>query len=139
MNGFNEFEFIGYMPGKPELKKTRTGKSIVEFTFPTRGLKSADGSYETDWHRMIAIGAVADIINKYYGKGDQVKLKGMVREEKWTDDRGQTRYATKFLVDSVITLKKAEKPQLDYYSDSDIASTEDGGDKLDITADDLPF
>ena len=133
MSTVNEFMFIGYMPEKPEVQKTKSGVSVVEFNLPTQSTqKDEDGKYKSDWHRLTAYGQVAENINRYNGKGDMVIAKGNVREDRWKTDRGETKYRTVFVVDQFKTLKRAEpKAYTDAHTSGEV--------EVSLESDELPF
>ena len=131
MSLVNLFLFVGYMPEKPELQKTKSGTSVVEFSLPTQSQqKDEDGHNKSDWHRLTAYGQIAENINRYNNKGDMVSVMGNVREDRWKTDRGETKYRTVFVVDQFKTLKRAEpKAYTDAHTSGEIS----------LESDDLPF
>jgi len=97
------FELIGNV-GKLEFKPINDGKKLAIFTLATaERWKSGDEWVEkTHWHRIVvfAPNKVA-LIEKAVQMGTRLRVAGQIRQSKWDDDRGNTRYATEFVVTGI--------------------------------------
>src|SRR5205814_6544841 len=56
---------------------------------------------ETEWHRIVFRGRLAEIAGEYLKKGSQVYVEGRLRTRKWQDKEGQDRYTTEIVADSM--------------------------------------
>jgi single-strand DNA-binding protein len=52
----------------------------------------------TEWHRVVMFGKLAEVAGEYLRKGAQVYIEGQMRTRSWQDDTGATRYVTEVLV-----------------------------------------
>ncbi|EFC0642709.1 single-stranded DNA-binding protein, partial [Escherichia coli] len=53
---------------------------------------------QTEWHRVVLFGKLAEIASEYLRKGSQVYIEGKLKTRKWTDDAGVERYTTEIIV-----------------------------------------
>ncbi len=44
---------------------------------------------QTEWHRVVMFGKLAEVAGEYLRKGSQVYIEGQLRTRKWTDQSGQ--------------------------------------------------
>lgn len=59
---------------------------------------------ETNWHNLVAWGKVADIAEKYLGKGAEVAIEGKLVSRSFTDREGAKKYVTEIHVLEVLLL-----------------------------------
>ncbi|SUG35899.1 Single-stranded DNA-binding protein [Salmonella enterica subsp. arizonae] len=52
----------------------------------------------TEWHRVVLFGKLAEVASEYLRKGAQVYVEGQLRTRNWQDDSGVTRYVTEIVV-----------------------------------------
>ncbi len=53
---------------------------------------------QTEWHRVVLFGKLAEVAGEYLRKGSQVYIEGQLRTRKWTDQSGQDKYTTEVVV-----------------------------------------
>ncbi|EJJ5276355.1 single-stranded DNA-binding protein, partial [Salmonella enterica] len=53
---------------------------------------------QTEWHRVVLFGKLAEVASEYLRKGAQVYIEGQLRTRKWTDQTGLERYTTEVVV-----------------------------------------
>lgn len=74
-------------------------KMIVKFSVAVRNdFKSANGEYETQFFNCTAFGKVAEFLNAYYKKGQEILLTGRLQNSSWETDTGEKRYRTDIIV-----------------------------------------
>ena len=56
---------------------------------------------QTEWHRVVMFGKLAEVAGEYLRKGSQVYIEGQLRTRKWTDQSGQERYTTEINVPQI--------------------------------------
>lgn len=89
MKDLNRIFLMGRLGSDPEQIETKSGVTLVRFSLATQyRVRSDDGgddSYrnETQWHRVITWGKVAENCSKYLKKGQSVILEGTVRHRKY--------------------------------------------------------
>jgi single-strand DNA-binding protein len=59
--------------------------------------KQGEKQQRTEWHRIVAFGKQAEILEKYLGKGSQVYIEGRLQTRQY-DKEGQTHYSTEIVV-----------------------------------------
>ncbi|EPW0790806.1 single-stranded DNA-binding protein, partial [Shigella sonnei] len=59
---------------------------------------------QTEWHRVVLFGKLAEVAGEYLRKGAQVYIEGQLRTRSW-EDNGITRYVTEILVKTTGTVQ----------------------------------
>lgn len=93
----NKVQLIGNLGGKPEVKETESGKKLATFSIATsESYRNAKGEKvkETQWHRIVAWGKLAEIAEKYLDKGKEVVLEGKLVNRSYSDKDGNKKYIT---------------------------------------------
>lgn len=97
MSSLNKAMIIGRLGQDPDIRVTQSNTTVANFSVATsQRYKDKQGSMkeETEWHRVVAWGRTAEIVQEYLKKGDQVYVEGPIQTRKWEDKEGQTRYTT---------------------------------------------
>ena len=137
--GINKVILIGNLGSDPEIKISASGSTIANFTLATNERwKNSEGvqQEQTEWHRVVAFGRLAEICGEYLHKGRQVYIEGRLQTRSWEDKEGTKRYMTEIVLRDMQMLGiKGETVMEDIPSSpptqqQDKASTEE---------DDLPF
>jgi single-strand DNA-binding protein len=103
----NKVQLIGNLGGKPEVKNTENGKKLAHFSLATsESYRNAKGEKvtETQWHRVVAWGKVAEIAEKYLDKGKEVAIEGKLINRSYTDKEGNKKYITEVQVNELLML-----------------------------------
>lgn len=67
---------------------------------------------QTEWHRVVIFGKLAEIAGEYLRKGSQVYIEGQLKTRKWFDQQnGVDRYATEVVVSVNGTLQMLGSPR----------------------------
>lgn len=109
----NKVQLIGHLGAKPEVKQTENGKKLASFSIATsESYKNAKGERVTDtqWHRVVAWGKVAEIAEKYLDKGREIAVEGKLVNRNYTDKEGVKKYVTEIQISELLLLgAKAEQ------------------------------
>jgi single-strand DNA-binding protein len=109
----NKVQLIGHLGAKPEVKQTENGKKLASFSIATsESYKNAKGERVTDtqWHRVVAWGKVAEIAEKYLDKGREIAVEGKLINRSYTDKEGVKKYVTEIQISELLLLgAKAEQ------------------------------
>jgi single-strand DNA-binding protein len=103
----NKVQLIGNLGGKPEVKNLESGKKLATFSLATNeSYRNASGDKvtETQWHRLIAWGKLAEIAEKYLAKGKEIAIEGKLINRSYTDKDGNKKYITEVLVSELLML-----------------------------------
>ncbi len=97
--GLNKVMLIGRLGSDPEIRYTQEGTPVANFSLATdTPVKRGDQwESETEWHRIVAWGRLAEICNEYLGKGSQVYVEGRLRTRSWEDRDGNKRWTTEII------------------------------------------
>jgi single-strand DNA-binding protein len=93
----NKIMLIGNLGQDPEIRTTSNGSRVANFSLATsRRWTGQDGQQQekTEWHRIVAWTALADIAEQYLKKGDRVYVEGEIQYRSYEDKDGNTRYIT---------------------------------------------
>ncbi|UEW68405.1 single-stranded DNA-binding protein [Xanthomonas phage MET23-P3] len=103
MNIENDVRLIGNLGNDPEVKYTQGGMAITRVSLATTSKrKDRDGNQveETQWHRVVFFGKLAEIAGEYLRKGSKIAVAGMIRYGKYEKD-GVTHYTTDIACDQM--------------------------------------
>ena len=96
--GVNSVTILGNLGGDPEVRATPSGTTVTNFTVATSDSYMDKVTNErkenTEWHRVVMFGKLAEIAAEYLRKGSQVYLQGQLKTRKWTGNDGVERYTT---------------------------------------------
>lgn len=100
MASINKVILIGHIGQPPDIRLLPSGKKVCTISLATsRTFKNEQNQKveETTWHRVTFFGRVAEIIEQYTGTGSQIYVEGRIKNDKWEDQNGQTRYSTQII------------------------------------------
>lgn len=148
----NNVQLIGNLTKDIELRKTQSGKSVVNFTLAVSRTFNRE---ETDFIQCQAWGKTADILHQYCCKGFKIGLSGNIETGSY-DKNGQRVYTTTVIANNIELLTPREpvtsqntqpstnmygeqqapymKPKYEYEKGLTVMVDTDG-----IVSDDLPF
>jgi single-strand DNA-binding protein len=95
----NSWNFTGNLGGDAELRFTKAGTEVLQFTVATTagyGERKA-----TSWARCTLFGKRADSLAPYLVKGQQVAITGEVKLHEWTNKAGETKQSLEVNVQDV--------------------------------------
>jgi single-strand DNA-binding protein len=109
----NKVQLIGNLGAKPEVKDIENGRKLAQFSIATsESYRNAKGEKvtETQWHRVVAWGKLAEIAEKYFDKGKEVAIEGKLVNRSYTDKAGNKKYVTEIQASEMLMLgaKKTE-------------------------------
>lgn len=98
----NKVILLGNLGRDPEVRMTQSSTKIVNLNVATneswKDRDSGQTRSQTEWHRVVIFGPVADVAERYLRKGSTVYLEGQLRTRKWQDQSGQDKYTTEIVV-----------------------------------------
>ena len=97
----NRVILLGNLGQDPEIRYTQSGSAIANFSVATSYRykdKSGAQQSQTEWHRVVAFGKLAEIVEKYLHKGSQIYLEGRLQTRKWQDNSGVDKYTTEIVM-----------------------------------------
>lgn len=101
MANLNKVMLIGRLGRDPEIRYSQQGLAVVNFPMATSeqwtDKNTGDKQEKTEWHRIVAFGKPAEILEKYLSKGSHVYIEGRLQTRNY-EKEGQTHYITETVV-----------------------------------------
>jgi len=135
MSGVNKVILIGNLGKDPEVKYLESGIAVANITLATtENYKNKEGEKvsQTVWHDIVLWRGLAEIAEKYLKKGSSVYIEGKIRNRKWEDKEGITRYKNEILADNMTMLGSRPSNEKSTENESQNQENPNG-------LDDLPF
>ena len=103
----NKVQLIGNVGNEPEITNLESGNKVAKFSIATNeSYKDSKGEKvtNTQWHNIVAWGKIAEIVEKYVGKGKEVALEGKLTSRSYETKEGEKRYVTEVVIDEILLL-----------------------------------
>ena len=134
---------MGRLTQHPELKTTKSGLSVCNFTIASDDdVKRSDGTRDTDFVDCVAWRGTAELISKFMQKGRTIVVVGRPKAKRYEDKNGVAHKTVELRVDDVYfadskpAANNEQKPPFEAPS----TDPEDPTGFIDIPVDeDLPF
>ncbi|WP_244588148.1 single-stranded DNA-binding protein [Escherichia coli] len=88
----------------PEVRYIPNGGAVANLQVATseswRDKQTGEMREQTEWHRVVLFGKLAEVAGECLRKGAQVYIEGQLRTRSW-EDNGITRYVTEILVKTI--------------------------------------
>jgi len=104
----NKVQLIGNLGINPEVKTFDNGKKVARFSLATNETyKNEKGEKvkETQWHTIIAWNKLAELVETYLTKGNEIAVEGKLVNRSWTDKNGNKKYITEVVMNEMLLLK----------------------------------
>ena len=106
----NKIILIGRLVNDTELKTLNNGTNYVQATIAVnRNYKNSEGNYEADFIDFSAFGLTAELINKYFVKGDRIGIIGRLQSRSYTNQQGQKIIVREVIVENIEFLQEKKK------------------------------
>lgn len=94
----NKFHFIGRFVYDPELRTTTNDKKVTTFRLAVDEHFKRNGEHvkETSFFDVEAWESGAEVICKYFHKGDPIYVEGSAKQKTWEDSEGKKRSSVIF-------------------------------------------
>jgi len=103
----NKVQLIGNVGNEPEITNLDSGKKVAKFSIATNEFyKNSNGEkqQDTQWHNIVAWGKIAEIIEKYVGKGKEVAIEGKLTSRSYETKEGEKRYVTEVVANEILLM-----------------------------------
>ncbi|EBZ4937778.1 single-stranded DNA-binding protein [Salmonella enterica] len=102
VRGINKVIIVGNLGQDPEVRYMPNGGAVANLSLATseswRDKQTGEMRENTEWHRVVLFGKLAEVASEYLRKGAQVYVEGQLRTRSWQDDSGVARYVTEIVV-----------------------------------------
>jgi single-strand DNA-binding protein len=101
----NKVILIGRVGADPEVRYMPSGNAVANIRLATNEVykdkTSGQNQEQTEWHRIVLFGKLAEIVGQYVQKGKLIYVEGRIRTSKWQDQSGQDRYTTEIVANEM--------------------------------------
>jgi single-strand DNA-binding protein len=105
----NKVLLIGNLTRDPELRYTPSGVAVCNLGLATnRRWTDSEGNLqeETEFHRLVAWGKLAELCSQLLFKGRKVFIEGRLQTREWTAQDGTKRTTTEIVIDNMLVLDR---------------------------------
>lgn len=137
MASVNQITLLGRVGKDPDVKHLDSGSSVANFTLATSDIwkdKTGERKESTQWHNITCWGYIADNVEKYVQKGDQICVTGKLQYDQYVKD-GMKHTIAKIKVDQLVLLGNKKSDQKQDYETHQLPIN----DQVSDTDNDLPF
>lgn len=116
MASLNKALIIGNLGADPEVRYTQSNTALATFNIATtEKYRDTNGEMKenTEWHRIVAWGRLAELAQQYLRKGSPVYIEGSIQTRQWEDKEGQKRYTTEIKATSMQLLGSRQDAGMD--------------------------
>lgn len=93
----NQVALMGRLTRDPELKYTSTNKPVASFKLAVD--RDYKGDNAVDFITCVAWDKTAEMVSRYYRKGERMIVNGRIQTRNWVDSDGSNRSTTEVVVD----------------------------------------
>ncbi len=101
----NKVILVGNLAADPDVKATPKGTYVANLRLATHTYLGKDeegkAKEETEFHRLVAFGKLAEFAGTYLKKGRPVYAEGRLRTSSWEDTAGTKRSRTEVVLDEL--------------------------------------
>jgi single-strand DNA-binding protein len=103
----NRVQLIGHVGQDPEVKSFEGGKKVANLNLATNDVyykEEGEKVTQTEWHRVVAWGKLASLIEQYVTKGKELGVTGKITYRNYEDKEGNKRSITEIVAEEVLFL-----------------------------------
>ncbi|HEX4879340.1 MAG TPA: single-stranded DNA-binding protein [Limnobacter sp.] len=105
MASVNKVILVGNLGKDPDVRYLPDGGAVVNLALATssnwKDKNTGEKREETEWHRVVMYGRLAEIAGEYCKKGRSIYVEGRLKTRKWQDQQGVDRYTTEIVADQM--------------------------------------
>ena len=113
MASVNKVIILGNIGRDPEVRFSADGAAVCNIPIATssswKDKNSGEKREETEWHKVVFYGRLAEIAGEYLKKGKPVYVEGRLKTRKWQNKEGVDQYTTEVIADSLQLLGGREE------------------------------
>ena len=136
---FNRVILMGRLAKDPDMRRTPAGTLVARVSLATgrewKDKTTGEKKSETEFHPIVAWGAVADTLERYCKKGKQLHIEGRLHSYNYDDKNGVRKWVTEVIAENIIMMSDGKasgqaagapapsaQPQAQYYPGTDAGS-----------------
>ena len=116
-NSVNKVLLVGNTGSDADMKYTTKGMAIANISMATtEARKDGDGKFQdnTEWHRIVIFGKIAEFTENYVKKGALICVEGRLQTRSWEDKEEKRHFMTEVVAEKLTMLggwkKKEDRP-----------------------------
>ena len=133
----NKVILVGRLGQDPDVRYMPNETAVCNFSLATSSsYKDKTGAKvdQTEWHRIVMFGKIAEIAKEYLKKGSQVYIEGKISNRSYEDKEGVKKYISEIVGRDIRLLGRAPESSGNEPSSSSSQETKES-----VQEDDLPF
>lgn len=106
-NSVNKVLLVGRTGSDADMKYTTKGMAIANISVATTDTrKDAKGEFQdnTEWHRIVIFGKIAEFTENYVKKGALVYVEGRLQTQSWEDKEEKRHFRTEIVAEKLTML-----------------------------------
>jgi single-strand DNA-binding protein len=151
----NCVQLIGNLTRDPELRYTGNGKPVCDIGLATNRqwkTESGEKKEETEFHKIVLWGKLAEIASQYLRKGMKAYFQGRIQTRSYTGADGTLKFTTEIIAEDMLMLsgdpshRKAKEPPVPQpthapkpKAEQEATNEQPGSDQLNVEPDEIPF
>ena len=113
MASVNKVIVLGNLGQDPTVRYSPDGAAVTNISIATtsswKDKNAGEKREETEWHKVVFYGRLAEIAGEYLKKGKPVYVEGRLKTRKWQNKEGVDQYTTEVIADSMQLLGGREE------------------------------
>lgn len=115
MASVNRVTILGNLGQDPTVRYSPDGAAVTNISIATtsswKDKTSGEKREETEWHKVVFYGRLAEIAGEYLKKGKPVYVEGRLKTRKWQNKEGVDQYTTEVIAESMQLLGGRDEGQ----------------------------
>ena len=107
----NSVMLIGRPGAEPEVRNLSNNNQVARFSLAVderRMNANREWVNDTQWFRIVAWGKTAERVENNVKKGLQIAVEGSLRNNEWTDDKGQRHSNSEVLINDLFLIDRVK-------------------------------
>ena len=101
----NKVILVGFVGADPEVHSFENGTKSARLRFATTqrsyNRETKESTEYTEWHTVTLWRNLADVVDRYVNKGQQLYIEGYLRTREWTDKANVKHYTTEIVAEEI--------------------------------------
>jgi len=98
----NKAILLGRVGKDPEIRDFDNGNKVANFSLATsetwKDKNTGEKKEQTEWHNIAVFGKLAEIVESYVKKGQELYVEGKIKTRYWEDQNGDKKYITEIVL-----------------------------------------
>ncbi len=109
MQNYSNATIEGFVTQEPQLRKTKTGKSVCTFSLAINHFSKSDEAPKVSFIDVETWEKIAEACSRNVEKGRRLIVMGSLRQERWEDEHGKMHSRIKIIGNEIRFLESGKK------------------------------